>query len=66
MPWSRYNQTIIVYSSDNGGPSWTCSHHLAANNWPLRGSKATDLEVSHFWALKCVRKLVCTCVHDLV
>ena len=39
-----YNQTIIVYSSDNGGPSWTCSHHLAANNWPLRGSKETDLE----------------------
>jgi len=39
-----YNRTIIVYNSDNGGPSWTASHHLAANNWPLRGSKATDLE----------------------
>ena len=39
-----WNDTIVVYSSDNGGPSWTCSHHLAANNWPMRGSKATDLE----------------------
>ena len=27
-----------------GGPSFTASHHLAANNFPLRGSKATDLE----------------------
>lgn len=39
-----WNDTIVVYTSDNGGPSWTCSHHLAANNWPMRGSKATDLE----------------------
>ena len=39
-----YDDTIIVYSSDNGGPSWTASHHLAASNWPLRGSKNTDLE----------------------
>jgi arylsulfatase I/J len=39
-----YDQTILVYSSDNGGPSWTASHHLAASNWPLRGSKDTDLE----------------------
>ena len=39
-----YSSTIIVYSSDNGGPSFTASHHLAANNYPLRGSKATDLE----------------------
>ena len=39
-----WNQTIVVYSSDNGGPSFTASHHLAANNWPMRGSKNTDLE----------------------
>ena len=25
-------------------PSFDASHHLAANNWPLRGSKGTDFE----------------------
>lgn len=33
-----YDNTLLIFSSDNGGPS---DH---ANNWPLRGSKATDWE----------------------
>ena len=41
---SMYDDTLIIFSSDNGGPSFAGSHHLAANNYPLRGSKATDFE----------------------
>ena len=39
-----WSDTLFVFSSDNGGPSWEGSHHLAANNYPLRGSKASDWE----------------------
>lgn len=39
-----WTNTLYILSSDNGGPSFAGSHHLAANNFPLRGSKATDLE----------------------
>eukprot|EP00039_Didymoeca_costata_P024829 m.11611 g.11611 ORF g.11611 m.11611 type:complete len:580 (-) comp4490_c0_seq1:211-1950(-) len=39
-----YNNTLIIFSSDNGGPSFAESHHLAANNWPFRGTKGNDLE----------------------
>ena len=40
---SMWDNTIFVFASDNGGPSFAASHHLAANNYPLRGSKGTDL-----------------------
>jgi len=33
-----YNDTLIIFSSDNGGPA---DH---ANNWPLRGTKGSDFE----------------------
>ena len=33
-----YDNTLIIFSSDNGGPA---DH---ANNWPLRGSKGSDFE----------------------
>ena len=33
-----WRNTLLVFSSDNGGPA---DH---ANNWPLRGHKATDFE----------------------
>ena len=39
-----WEDTLYVFSSDNGGPSFAGSHHLAANNFPLRGSKASDWE----------------------
>ena len=39
-----WNDTLYIFSSDNGGPSYDGSHHLAANNWPLRGGKTTDFE----------------------
>ena len=41
---SMWQNTLYIFSSDNGGPSFGGSHHLAANNYPLRGSKTTDLE----------------------
>jgi arylsulfatase I/J len=32
-----YEDSLIMFTSDNGGPSFDDSHHLAANNYPLRG-----------------------------
>ena len=39
-----YDNTVIVMSSDNGGPASIYSSSTAANNWPLRGGKKTDFE----------------------
>jgi len=35
-----FENTVIVFLSDNGGPTGSGGGH-AANNWPLRGSKGT-------------------------
>jgi len=45
---NMYDNTIIVWFSDNGGPQagWPPGHETAyaANNWPLRGAKFTLFE----------------------
>ena len=35
-----WDDTLFVFSSDNGGPSFNSAH--TANNYPLRGSKLSD------------------------
>ena len=37
-----YNNTLIVFASDNGGPLVTTG--LSGNNFPLKGGKTTDFE----------------------
>jgi arylsulfatase I/J len=37
-----WENTLLVWSSDNGGPSGSSSN--SANNWPLRGAKYSDFE----------------------
>eukprot|EP01043_Picozoa_sp_COSAG02_P000679 COSAG02_NODE_13_length_57813_cov_14.298276_13_plen_283_part_00 len=39
-----YNNTLIVLSSDNGGPAATMVSGHAGNNWPHRGGKQTNFE----------------------
>jgi arylsulfatase A-like enzyme len=36
-----YDDTLIVFSADNGGPIYK-GGAAAANNWPLRGGKAVS------------------------
>eukprot|EP01083_Nonionella_stella_P026630 73347_1 len=38
----QWNNTLIVFSSDNGGPEYLTSS--ASNNYPLRGAKGTPWE----------------------
>ena len=37
--YGMFNNTLIIWSSDNGGPA---DH---ANNYPLRGAKGADFQV---------------------
>jgi arylsulfatase I/J len=39
-----WNNTLVVMTSDNGGPASVTTSGLAANNWPYRGGKKTDFE----------------------
>jgi len=36
-----YNDTLIVFTSDNGGPIYR-NGSVGANNWPLKGGKASN------------------------
>lgn len=38
-----WNDTVILFSSDNGGPVYR-NGDSGANNWPLRGGKAANFE----------------------
>lgn len=39
-----WGNTLLVYTSDNGGPSAVVGSWQGANNWPLRGGKFTSFE----------------------
>ena len=41
-----WDNTLFVFATDNGSP--VCGWGAAGSNHPLRGSKATDWEVSDF------------------
>lgn len=41
---AMYNDTLIVLTSDNGGPAATIVSGHAGNNWPHRGGKQTNFE----------------------
>jgi arylsulfatase B len=38
-----YNHTLMVFTADNGGPIYR-NGSVGANNWPLRGGKASNFE----------------------
>lgn len=40
---NMWDNTLVVFQTDNGGPSFTGSQHTA-NNYPLKGSKMTNWE----------------------
>lgn len=42
-----WQNTLLVFSSDNGGPSGIRAGADNANNWPLRGGKASAWEGGH-------------------
>ena len=39
-----WNDTILIYTSDNGGPAGQASSGHSGNNWPLRGGKTNNFE----------------------
>ena len=41
---NMWGRTLLWFTSDNGGPSFDGSHHLAASNFPLRATKASGWE----------------------
>ena len=41
--YSRFEKTVIVFLSDNGGPTGRAGR--AANNWPLRGGKVEAFKI---------------------
>ncbi len=41
---NMWTDTLLVFSSDNGGPVSKFTSSKSANNWPLRGGKKTDFE----------------------
>ena len=41
MSKGMWEDTIIFFQSDNGGPSFAGSSHTA-NNWPMRGTKMAN------------------------
>ena len=44
---NMWNNTLVLFSSDNGGPSSKKVSGSAANNYPLRGGKHTSWEGGH-------------------
>ena len=43
----QWDNTLLVFTSDNGGPSGRSVSGASANNWPLRGGKHTAWEGGH-------------------
>ena len=39
-----WNNTLLIYTSDNGGPSGQAASGHSGNNWPLRGGKTNNFE----------------------
>ena len=44
---NQWDNTLLVFTSDNGGPSGRSVSGASANNWPLRGGKHTAWEGGH-------------------
>jgi arylsulfatase B len=44
---NQWKNTLLVFTSDNGGPSGGSVSGASANNWPLRGGKHTAWEGGH-------------------